>query len=83
MGRAQRTQFGESGSSERRTAGCRGKRRNTCQLWRRPGDLRHSNVSAEGCCLPTLTWFTGARCTGPNRHHTRQVFRSGESLAAG
>ena len=35
---------------------------------RRPGDLRHSSDSAESCCLPALTRFTGCGCTGPGRH---------------
>ena len=37
---------------------------------RRPGDLRHTGGTAEGCYLPVLTWFTGTRCTGPDRHLT-------------
>ena len=35
---------------------------------RRPGDLRHTGGTAEGCYLPVLTWFAGTRCTGPDRH---------------
>ena len=34
----------------------------------RPGDLRHTASSAESCCLPALTRFTGHDCTGPDRH---------------
>jgi plasmid stability protein len=34
---------------------------------RRSGDLRHTLVSAESCCLPALTRFTALRCTGPDR----------------
>ena len=37
---------------------------------RRPGDLRHTGGSAESCCLPALTRFTGSDCTGPGRHLT-------------
>ena len=42
----------------------------TRRLRRRPGDLRHTGGAVEGCYLPVLTWFTGARCTGPDRHLT-------------
>jgi hypothetical protein len=35
---------------------------------RRPGDLRHTGGTTEGCYLPVLTWFAGTRCTGPDRH---------------
>ena len=35
---------------------------------RRPGDLRHTSDTAESCCLPALTRFTGCGCTGPGRH---------------
>ena len=38
----------------------------------RPGDLRHTSDADEGCSLPGLTWFTGASCTGPDRHLTPQ-----------
>ncbi len=34
----------------------------------RPGDLRHTAGSAESCCLPALTRFTGCSRTGPGRH---------------
>jgi hypothetical protein len=34
----------------------------------RPGGLRHTAGSAESCCLPALTRFTGCSCTGPGRH---------------
>jgi len=27
----------------------------SCQVWWRPGDLRHTSESAEGCYLPVLT----------------------------
>jgi hypothetical protein len=43
-----------------------------------PGDLRHTDDADEGCSIPGLTWFTGARCTGPDHHLTRRepdVFR--------
>ncbi len=41
---------------------------------RRPGWLRHTDGSAESCCLPALTRFTGARCAGPGRrtNHRRR-----------
>ena len=63
-GRARRT--GLAGSS-------RARRGRTRRLRRRPGDLRHTSGTAEGCYLPVLTWFTDARCTGPDRHLTRRV----------
>jgi hypothetical protein len=40
---------------------------------RRPGDLRHTAGSAESCCLPALTRFTGCDCTGPGRHLTTRA----------
>src|SRR5262249_1954598 len=45
---------------------------------RRPGDLRHTAVSAESCCLPALTRFTGCGCTGPGRHLTWRARHEGE-----
>ena len=39
----------------------------------RPGGLRHPGGSAESCCLPALTRFTGSRCTGPGRHTPRRA----------
>ena len=55
---------------------------------RRPGDLRHTAGSAESCCLPALTRFTGCRCTGPGRHltwraHGRVAGRSRRGSLAG
>ena len=41
----------------------------------RPGDLRHTGSSAESCCLPALTRFTGACCTGPDRHTPERALR--------
>ena len=50
----------------RGTGGCRnGSSRS--RAWR-PGCLRHPVGSAESCCLPALTRFTGHRRTGPDRH---------------
>ncbi len=43
-----------------------GQRRNRAPV-RRSGDLRHTAGSAESCCLPALTRFTGSGCTGPGR----------------
>ena len=51
--------------------------RRTRRLRRRPGDPRHTSGTAEGCRLPALTCFTDARCTGPDRHLTRRVRRTG------
>ena len=42
------------------------------RAWR-PGDLRHSRDSAESCCLPALTRFTGSGRTGPDRHTPERV----------
>ena len=36
--------------------------------------------SAESCCLPALTRFTGSRCTGPD-HHMRERVRGQDSLS--
>ena len=47
---------------------------------RRLGDLRHNNGSAESCCLPTLTRFTGTVCTGPNRHIQKRMCTYGTQL---
>ena len=47
----------------------------------RPGGLRHPGVSAEGCCLPALTRFTGPGRTGPDRHTPERV-RSNDTLVA-
>ena len=41
-----------------------------CWEWR-PGGLRRPGGSAESCCLPALTRFTGTRRTGPG-HHTQK-----------
>ena len=49
------------------------------QEWR-PGDLRHTGSSAESCCLPALTRFTGACCTGPDRHTPERAMRSHATL---
>ncbi len=39
----------------------------TDRRWRaqQPGHLRHTDESAESCCLPALTRFTVARCAEP------------------
>ena len=42
------------------------------RAWR-PGDLRHLGGSAESCCLPALTRFTGSDRTGPDRHTPERV----------
>ena len=41
----------------------------------RPGDLRHTVSFAESCCLPALTRFTSACCTGPDRHTPERALR--------
>ena len=53
----------------------------TIRSWkRRLGDLRHNSGSAESCCLPTLTRFTGTVCTGPNRHIQKRMCTYGTQL---
>ena len=53
-----------------------------------PGEVTARRSAAhggtvEGCYLPVLTWFTGARCTGPDRHLTGTVVPvGGPTLAA-
>ncbi len=54
-------------------AGPPGCGRGACVLGRRPGDLRHTAGSAESCCLPALTRFTGCGRTGPGRHLRTQA----------
>ena len=49
-----------------------GTRHTRPRAWR-PGDLRHPGGSAESCCLPALTRFTGPGRTGPDRHTRRRV----------
>ena len=39
----------------------------------RPGGLRHTGGTVEGCYLPILTWFPDTRRTGPSRHLTQRV----------
>ena len=46
---------------------------NACVLRWRPGDLRHTGGSAESCCLPALTRFTGPGRTGPGRRLRTQA----------
>ena len=43
---------------------------------RRPGLLRHTDGTAESCCLPALTRFTGARCAGPGRRTEHRAVRA-------
>ena len=45
-----------------------------CVLRWRPGDLRHTAGSAESCCLPALTRFTGHGRTGPGRRLRTHAF---------
>ena len=56
-------------------------REGTCPRAWRPGDLRHSRDSAESCCLPALTRFTGSGRTGPDRHTPERV-RCNDTLGA-
>ena len=51
----------------------RPRRRGTRPRAWRPGDLRHLGGSAESCCLPALTRFTGSDRTGPDRHTPERV----------
>ena len=53
-----------------------------CASRRRPGDLRHTGGAAEGCYLPVLTWFTGTRCTGPDRRLVTHGSRWGQGSRA-
>ena len=53
----------------------RGRNANARSREWRPGDLRHTGRSAESCCLPALTRFTGACCTGPDRHTPERALR--------
>ena len=46
---------------------------NTRRVRWRPGDLRHTVGTVEGCYIPVLTWFPDERCTGPDRHLTQRV----------
>ena len=48
-----------------------------CVLRWRPGDLRHTAGSAESCCLPALTRFTGHGRTGPGRRLRTHAQASG------
>ncbi len=51
-------------------------------MWR-SGGLRHTAGSAESCCLPALTRFTGCSCTGPDRHMRERAGPHGSVLSPG
>ena len=72
--------FGRLAHAQSLRRGC-ARRERPRRRAQRPGRLRHTERSAESCCLPTLTRFTGPRCAEPGHCARRRCRSTGYRLS--